>query len=96
MSGGKLFCLACREELNLKKNSVRNHLQSSKHSDRKSKLELREQEISSGVAEAQQCVPTRGESLPMQQQVYRVKVVRSFLRAAVPHVLLVWRVLKAV
>ena len=28
---GKLFCTACREELSLRRNIVRNHLQSNKH-----------------------------------------------------------------
>ena len=35
VSNGKLFCQACREELNMKKSSVRSHVQSSKHKESK-------------------------------------------------------------
>lgn len=42
LSNEKLFCLACREEVNLKKSCEKNHVQSAKHKDSKSKLERRE------------------------------------------------------
>ena len=41
ISSGKLFCHGCREELPLKKSSISYHVKSTKHSDRKKKLEQR-------------------------------------------------------
>ena len=83
VSNGKLFCVACREELNLKKSSVKN--QSSKRKYSKSKLKAKEQDI-----RIQQALQRHNdechlhvETLPLEQQVFRVKVVRLFLRAAV-------------
>ena len=38
---GKLFCQVCREELNVKKSSVKTHVQSTKHQVGKSKLEVK-------------------------------------------------------
>ena len=55
VSNGKL-CVACREELNLKKSSVKNHLQPTKHKDSKNKLKAREKTgtgYSTGVTKAQ-------------------------------------------
>ena len=62
-------------------------MQSTKHLDSKSKLQVkqkREQDIAQQLQKHNAEVHQRGESLPLDQQVYRVKVVRSFLRAAVP------------
>lgn len=42
---GKLFCVACREELSLKKSTVKNHLYSgNKHQDAKDRLAKRKPE----------------------------------------------------
>ena len=45
--------------------------------------EAREQDISQALRKYNECHP-RGETLPESQQVYRVKVVRTFLQAGVP------------
>ena len=48
----KLFCRACREELNLKLSTIRNHIQSVKHVDGKNKVakkEAREQDIATAL-----------------------------------------------
>ena len=37
VSGGKLFCSVCREELSLKLSIIKNHCQSAKHADSKKK-----------------------------------------------------------
>lgn len=44
VSNGKLFCEACREQLNLKKSSIINHTQSTKHKER-SNCKKRRKEI---------------------------------------------------
>ena len=85
VSNGKLFCKACREELNLKKSNVKNHVQSTKHLDSKLQVKQKhEQDIAQQLQKHNAEVHQRGESLPLDQRVYRVTVVRSFLRAAVP------------
>jgi len=35
VSGGKLFCTACREELSLEQSIIKNHIQSGKHTGSK-------------------------------------------------------------
>ena len=40
LSGGKLFCSACREELGLKSSTIRNHIHSQKHASGKEKRTL--------------------------------------------------------
>ena len=87
VSGGKLFCSACREELGLKSSTIQNHIRSQKHASSKKKLELkeaREQDIAVALSKHNEKEHLRGETLPEQQQVYRVKVVTAFLRAGIP------------
>ena len=87
VSGGKLFCSACREELGLKRSTIQNHIRSKKHENSKRALEVklkREQDIADSLARHNSEVHLRGETLPMQQQVYRVKVVTALLRAGIP------------
>lgn len=86
-SNGKLFCRGCREELCLKSSSVKNHLKSKKHQEGKVKLskkEAREKDIAQALAQYNSENHLRGETLPHSQQVYRVKVVKTFLQAGVP------------
>ena len=42
VTGKKLFCNACREELSLRKNIVANHIASNKHKNGKEKLVVKE------------------------------------------------------
>ena len=87
MSNGKLFCKACREELSLKKIVVANHVQSKKHIAGKGKLSLKEakeRDIAESLVSSDQLDHPVGETLPLEQRVYRVTVVKTFLRAAVP------------
>ena len=87
VSNRKLFCNACREEMSLKMSSVRNHIRSTKHKEgcrrRKSK-EAREKSIADALAAHNEESHLRGETLPPNQQVYRVRVLTCFLRAGVP------------
>ena len=87
VSNGKLFCEACREVLNTKKSSVNNHIQSAKHKNgvlRLQQKEKRNQTIVQALQRYNESNHVRGETLPLEHQAYRVKVVRTFLAAAVP------------
>ena len=82
-----MFCSACREELGLKRSTIQNHIRSKKHENSKRALEVklkREQDIADSLARHNSEVHLWGETLPMQQQVYRVKVVTALLRAGIP------------
>ena len=87
VSCGKLFCQGCREELPLKKSSISYHIKLTKHNDGKKRLEQRkvkDHEIAQSLRKYNEEVHSRGETLPEQQQVFRVKVVKTFLEAGVP------------
>ena len=85
---GKLFCVACREELSLKKSTVKNHLYSgNKHQDAKDRLakkEARERDIADSLVAYDKAEQPAGTSVSMAERVYRVKVVENFLRAGIP------------
>ena len=76
VSAGKLFRSACREELGLKCSAVKNHINCKKHINAKEKMRLKslkEQDIVEALSKHNSDVHLRGETLPMSQQVYRVK-----------------------
>ena len=84
VSAGKLFCSGCREEVCLKSSIIANHVKSAKHETGKQRLkkkEAREADIATALRVHNDL---RGETLPEQQQIFRVKVVSCFLHAAVP------------
>ena len=86
VSAGKLFCKACKEELSTKLSVLKNHLKSKKHAEATKKLEKsdkRERDIAQALVVYDESRP-RGETLPTDQRVYRVKVVTAFLKAGVP------------
>ena len=86
VSSGKLFCQGCREELPLKKSSISCHIKSTKHNSGKKRLEqqnIKDQDIAQSLRKYNEKVHARGETLPKQQQVYRVKVLKTFLQAGV-------------
>ena len=87
VSAGKLFCRACREELAVKKSVVKNHVQSVKHESSKGRLkekEKRDSDIVDALQRYTKQIHPKGETLSDNTRVYRVKVVRAFLRAGVP------------
>ena len=87
VSAGKLFCNACREELSLKKSVVELHIKSEKHIAGKERLNMkskREKDIVEALHEYDKETHPVGETLPIDQRVYRVKVMSTFLRAGVP------------
>ena len=76
-AGAKLFCTTCREELTLKKNVIVSHVASAKHKSGKSRLaarEARERDITKLLQQGDVAHPI-GETLPMDQRVYRVRVM---------------------
>ena len=87
VASGKLFCQGYCEELPLKKSSIEYHIKSGKHDDGKKKLQKRKAndlDIAQSLMKYNKEVHGQGETLPEQQQVFRVKVVKSFLQAGVP------------
>ena len=87
VSGGKLFCQACREELSLKKSTIQLHVASSKHIAGKEKLVLKEKreiDIAQALQKYDDDVHPSGETLPDSIRIYRVKVLTTFLRTGVP------------
>ena len=87
VSRGNLFCSACREQLSLKRSIIKNHLSSSKHTKSKKRLEAkeaRERTIVEHLRKYNEETHPRGETLPEDHQVYRIKVVSAFLKSGVP------------
>ena len=87
VSNGKLFCNSCREEVSLKKSIIKNHISSVKHVNGKLNVQAkdkRERDIAEALRDYNSQCHLIGETLPIEQQTYRVKVVQTFLRAAVP------------
>ena len=87
VSNCKLFCKGCREEISVKNSSIENHLKSLKHLNGKEKLrhrETQEADIAESLTKYNSEVHPKGETLPLSQQVFRVKVMKTFLQAGVP------------
>ena len=86
VSAGKLFCKACRE-LSVKKSTIEDHVGCEKHIDSKQKFhqkEAREKDIAEALQVHNDSTHLKGETLPHEVNVYRVKVVQTFLHAGVP------------
>ena len=85
---GKLFCDACREELALKKSTIKNHIESGdKHKRAKEKLsrkEARERDIAESLRSYDKEVQPAGTQVSMEERVFRLRVVEEFLRAGIP------------
>jgi len=86
VSNSKLFCNGCREELCLKKSTLNNHISSAKHKKGVERLNEKQQkkEIARSLKLYNSTEHLRGETLPEARQVYRVKVMKTFLQAGVP------------
>ena len=82
-----LFCTVCRERLSIKRSIIKNHVHATKHKKSQQRLknkETRERDIAESLRKYNNDLHSRGDSLPKEQQVYRIKVVRTFLKAGVP------------
>lgn len=87
VSTGNLFCSACREPLSLKKSIIKLHLDSQKHKTAKVKLlakEVKQRSIADSLAKYDKENYPRGETLPENVCVYRVTVVKAFMKAGIP------------
>ena len=85
-SAGKLFCTSRREEVELKRSIVQQHISSEKHAIGKGKLAnkiVREHDIADILVNYDKEVHSVGETLSNAQRVFRYKVVRTFLKAGV-------------
>ena len=87
IKNNKLFCVACREVLSLKKSTVKNHITGDKHKNAKEKLSkktARERDIVESLRAYDKSVEPAGTSVSMEQRVHRMKVVEEFLKAGIP------------
>ena len=87
VSAGYLFCSACRESVSLKKSIIKLHLNSQKHKTSKAKLldkEAKQRSIAELLKQYDKEHHPKGESLPENVRVYRIIVVKSFLKAGIP------------
>ncbi len=87
VSAGKLFCRACRECLVIKRSVVVSHVKCTKHLEGKKKLlekEGRERDLAQSLRAHDAQTHHKGETLPDEQNVYRVKVVMAFMQAGIP------------
>ena len=87
VSARTLFCEACRQEVSLRSNIIKNHIGSSRHTKMKDGLKARrgkDEDIAKCLKlyDSEQH-PSR-ECLPEKQRIYRIKVLLSFLKAGVP------------
>ena len=85
-SNCKLFCQACREVLGTKASIIKRHITSEKHKSGKTRLsqkEAREATILKAIKKYENEVRPEGETLSDEQRVYRVKVVKTFLKAGI-------------
>lgn len=89
VKNNKLFCSACREQLALKKSTIKNHLNTGvKHKKAKEELakkQARERDIAEMLKVNDQEVQPKGSaSVSMDARVYRVRVVEGFLKNGIP------------
>ena len=87
VSAGKLFCNPCREEIGTKLSVIRLHVKSKKHVSGKEHVKqrkVRDIDIAEVLKPYNENEHLVGETLSATSQVYRIKVVRTFLKAGVP------------
>ena len=88
MRNGKLLCTTCREELALKKSTIKTHIDSgTKHQTSKRKLEAKkdkERDLMDLLQTYDREVQPGGRQVSMEEGVYRAKVVEQFLKAGIP------------
>ena len=86
-SNKRLFCLACREVVVLKKSVIEHHIASQKHHRSKERVALRiaqEKPIVLSLNAYDSRVHPVGESLQSDIKVRRIKVVQALLKAGIP------------
>ena len=81
MSGRKLFCSCCREEVSLKLSSIKNYINSLEHKvskDKEAKKNMRHRTIAQHLEVYESKAHPRDEILPDSQKFYRIKMVTAF------------------
>ena len=85
---GKLFCTACREELALKKSTIKNHINcGEKHQNSKRQLKstvAKQRDLTELLTAYDKEVQPAGSTVSMEERVYRARVVEQFLYAGIP------------
>ena len=87
VSGGKLFCGCCREELSLKLSSIKYHIDSNKHKqskEREAKRKVSDKTLADHLQVYERETNPRGETLSESHKLYRIKVVTAFLKSGIP------------
>lgn len=89
VDNGKLWCKCCSQELALKKDTIKNHIQSIRHEEQKAARiasEKRHGEIAAKtIAEVYAGkAQLGGSSLPISTQAHRISVCEAFLTDAIP------------
>ena len=86
-SGNKLFCDACREEVSEKASVIKQHIQSKKHKsgvERLAKAKKRDVTVLEALKKYDEKVHPIGEMLSDNQRLFRIKTMKTFLKAGVP------------
>ena len=86
-SGNKLFCDACREEVSEKASVIKQHIQSKKHKsgvERLAKTKKRDVTVLEALKKYDEKVHPIGEMLSDDQRLFRIKTMKTFLKAGVP------------
>ena len=86
-SNNKLFCEACREELSEKASIIKRHVDSQKHKsgvEKIAKKKKRHLTVLDAMKNYDKEVHPKGEMLSDNQRVFRVRVLKTFLKAGVP------------
>ena len=81
------ICLACWEELSVKRSAICSHIQSTRHESGKKrlgKMQKTERDTAKAPQSNDQLVHPKGETLPQDQRIYSVKAVTTFLLSLVP------------
>lgn len=85
-SDNNLFCLACKDEIGLKKSVIANHIKARKHTQGKLRLSRQQSSdsyITKAFKEYNDEHHSVGEHLPEALLLHRVKVVTTFVQAGV-------------
>lgn len=83
--GNVLFCLACKEGVSLKRSNLNTYISSKKHKankEKRAKISMNEKDIAEALTKFDDKNQPKGETLPTS--VFRVKVVRAFLKSGTP------------
>ena len=86
-SSNKLFCDACREEVSEKASVIKQHIQSKKHKsgvERLAKTKKRDVTVLEALKKYDEKVHPIGEMLSDNQRLFRIKTMKTFLKAGVP------------